>query len=523
MRWLVGSPPPGEYKGLMGTDRSRTEERQDVDGEDPFPPFDGLPGVASATKPVSRRLEETFFDTPDLALLRSGTTLSRTVGGDEPGWHLQLPDDGSWREVTEPLGRATKTVPKRLRSLVVGQTRGASLVPVAVISTSREVRRLRDEQGQVLAEVSEEQVQAIPAGADESSASTWSEWRVELVEGRRDLQQAVAALPDEVGGTSSAEPSRLARVLAHRLDDGAGVSPTPRKKGTAATVVQGRLAEQVTEIRRLDPLVRCDVPEAVHRMRVAIRRLRSALATYRPLLEREVTDPIRDELAWLGQALGEVRDTEVVHQRLRRLLAEEPVENVRGDVSSQVDRAMTARYGEARARCLEAMETPRYFALLERLDELVAEPPFAAAAGERAQDVLPRTVLHDWKRLRRSVGSLDGAEDAVERSLRLHAVRKAAKRARYAAEPLTDLYGKDARRFVKAATRVQTALGEHHDSTVIRQLLREQADAWSAGEDTAFTYGVLHVREETRAAAAEAEFAQAWRAASGKRLRRWLS
>ena len=504
----------------MGTVRSRTE-RNDVD-EAPLAAFDGLPGVTSVTKPVVRRLEETFFDTCDLALLRSGTTLSRTDGGDGPGWCLRLPDDGSWHEVREPVERGTKTVPERLRSLVQGQTRRASLVPVAVIRTHSEVRRLRGENGQVLAEVWEERVEAVPAGADDSPASTWSERRVVPAEGSSDLQQAVAALPDRALGTSPAGPSRLARVLAGRLDEGEGPA-TPRKKGPAAAVVHARLAEQVTEILRLDPLVRCDVPDAVHRMRVAIRRLRSALATYRPLLEREVTDPIRDELKWLAQALGEVRDTEVAHQRLRRLLAEEPAEAVRGDVRSEVDRHMTGRYDEARASCLEAMGSPRYFALLGRLDALLEQPPFTATARERARDVLPGAVLHDWKRLRASVRSLDGAEDPVERALRLHAVRKAAKRARYAAEPLTGLYGKDARRFVKAATRVQTALGEHHDCTVSQQLLREQADSTAAARGNAFTYGVLHVREEAHAAAAEAEFVKAWRVASAKRLRRWLS
>jgi CHAD domain-containing protein len=43
-----------------------------------------------------------------------------------------------------------------------------------------------------------------------------------------------------------------------------------------------------------------DEPDAVHQMRVATRRLRSALATYRPLLDRERTDPVRQELKWLG-------------------------------------------------------------------------------------------------------------------------------------------------------------------------------------------------------------------------------
>ena len=61
-------------------------------------------------------------------------------------------------------------------------------------------------------------------------------------------------------------------------------------------------------MRRLDPAVRLDADDAVHKMRVAVRRLRSTLATYRRLLDRDVTEPLRDELKWLGGVLGAVRD-----------------------------------------------------------------------------------------------------------------------------------------------------------------------------------------------------------------------
>jgi CHAD domain-containing protein len=45
-------------------------------------------------------------------------------------------------------------------------------------------------------------------------------------------------------------------------------------------------------------------------MRVATRRLRSALATYRQLFDAQRTEPVRQELAWLGTALGKPRDAE---------------------------------------------------------------------------------------------------------------------------------------------------------------------------------------------------------------------
>lgn len=507
----------------MTTQRSRSVDRYEVDDDVALPSLEGLPGVASVTKPVRRRLESTYFDTADLALGRNGITLSRTEGGEESGWHLRVPDAASSHEVSEPLGRSTKTAPKRLRSLVQAHVRDASLVPVVVVTARSDVRRLRDARRRLLGEVAEDHVEATPAGAEDGTARSWTEWRFEPAEGDQAFRDAVATLLEDGGGTPVEEVSRLDGVLEGRVHEGPAPGPSPRKKGPASAVVSARLREQVAEVRRLDALVRSDAPHAVHDMRVALRRLRSALATYRPLLDRDVTDPVRDELRWLAQALGQVRDTEVIRRRLQRLLSEEPSENAQGDVGSELERQMSARYDEARVRSLEAMESPRYFALLERLDQLATDPPFTAVADEQAQAVLRRAVRRDWKRLRQRVAAVDEVEDATERALRLHAVRKAAKRTRYGAEPLRRLYGKDARRFVKAAKRVQTSLGEHHDSTVSQQVLREQADASTTTGGGGFTYGVLHTREEAMGARARADFEKAWEAASDKRVRRWLS
>ena len=109
------------------------------------------------------------------------------------------------------------------------------------------------------------------------------------------------------------------------------------------------------------------------------------------------------------------------------------------------------------------------------------------------------------------------------RSARLHEVRKAAKRARYAAEPLVGVYGKDAKRFVKAMKRIQSLLGEQHDTVAARIRLRSMADhAAEEGEDT-FTLGVLHAHEEREGDELEAAFGPVWARARKKKLRRWLS
>jgi CHAD domain-containing protein len=291
---------------------------------------------------------------------------------------------------------------------------------------------------------------------------------------------------------------------------------------TAADVVQARLTEQVRELRALDPLVRRDVPDSVHRMRVATRRLRSALATFRPLLDRHVTDPLRDELKWLAGVLGEVRDTEVMHERLTALVADELAGAIRGGADSRIDHELVNRYEAARVEAMKALRSPRYHDLLERLDELTAAPPWTATASEGAEAALPTRVRSDWKRLERRMDTAAGTADRTERAARLHEARKAAKRFRYAAETAVPVHGKDARRLVKRTKRLQTVLGDHHDAVVTQEWLRELADVVAAeGEDT-FTFGVIHAREEVLAETSEARLAKTWKKAARKKYRKWL-
>jgi CHAD domain-containing protein len=326
------------------------------------------------------------------------------------------------------------------------------------------------------------------------------------------------------GATPSAAPSKLARALDDRTPGPRyGPPPVPRRKGPAADLAGARLLELVTELRRRDPQVRHDVPDSVHKMRVALRRLRSALATYRPLLDREVTDPLRDELKWLGGVLSDARDAEVTLERLQEMIAAEPAVLVRGPVLRRVRRELGDQYRAARVRALAAMQSERYFALLDRLDDLLADPPWTDRARDRVRDVLPGRVRRDWKRLARRVSAVSETDDAVERNLRLHAARKAAKRARYAAEPMVALYGDDAASFVRATKTIQTVLGDHQDAVVAQPKLRDLADTAAAAGENAFTFGVLDVREEALAARTAAQFEDIWRAASRKRLRAWLS
>lgn len=489
------------------------------------PDLTDVPGVVRVAPPVQQELDATYFDTPDLRLVANKITLRRRTGGDDAGWHLKRPRvDGDRDELHAPLGRATKTVPVSLLTPVSVHLRGVKPGPVVRLATARAVHRLLDADGAVLAEVAQDEVTASRPSANGrvTTVETWSELEVELVGGDRSLLDAVVDRVVAAGASPSASASKLSRALGDRLPAPRPDRPEGVKKGSAGAVLLDHLREHVGRLKAQDPLVRADGHDAVHQMRVASRRLRSALATFRPMLDREVTDPIRGELQWLGTALGDARDAEVTRDHLRGLVEAQPPELVLGPVVARITTSMDARYRAAHDEALVDLDSPRYFALLDTLDRLVCEPPFTAAARGKADDVLLPLVAKTYTRIRKLVDAAEAETDPHLHDELLHEVRKAAKRARYAGESLVPSYGRPAKAWASKMEGIQESLGEHQDTVVVREkLLALAEEAAAAGENT-FTYGRLHGLEEKRAADTEDLFEHAWAAARVKAVHHWL-
>lgn len=507
-----------------GRPRQATEIEQKYELPEGFavPDLTGLPGVATVDDPVRHRLDATYFDTRDLRLLAARRTLRRRTGGTDAGWHLKEPADapGARTEVTLPPGRSVRTVPAALRDAVAVHTRGRDLEPVARLATTRTVHLLRDADGAPLAEVSLDEVEATAHGVDGGrSVSTWRELEVELVDGDRALLQAVAERVVEAGAEPSAHASKLARGLGR---SSGGPSPTPGADrphlGLAAATLRDYLTAEVAHLEANDPLVRADAPDAVHQMRVACRRLRSALASFRPLLDRSVTDPIRTELKWIAAELGAARDVEVIRDHLVEAVAQEPAALRRGPVVGRIRRTMDARYRQAHRHGAAQMDTPRYYALLDSLDDLVRELPLSPGASRRGRKKLARVAHRTWRRVDRVHDRLVEAEgsgaSAAEVDAILHDLRKAAKRARYAGEALVPVFGEAAEHYARVMEGIQSVLGEHQDSVVIRAELLDLADAAAAAGESSFTYGRLHARAEALGERTRHLFDEVWTGAA---------
>lgn len=486
------------------------ERKYDVEEGTALPRLKELPGVAQVDKPVKHRLEAEYFDTEDLRLTSRQITLRRRTGGSDAGWHLKLPAGaGERHEYHEPLGQDTDSVPDALLRLVRVHLRDSALVVVARLSTRRTVRHLRNSAGEVLAEFCDDHVHVETLHPKQGS-QRWREWELELIDGHPKLLDASHKLMAKKGSQPARHGSKLARALASHVKT---TKPSRASaKDAAGDVLLAYLAEQVQALTEQDPNVRLDAHDAVHKMRVATRRMRSALATYGKLLAApEKVRFLRGELKWLAGVLGEARDAEVMHERLKDMLAKEPTELVMGPVTRRVDIELGGDYQRAHEQVLEVLDGQRYFHLIETLESLLAAPALTKSGRQPARKVIPQLIQRDVKRLRAAVEEAKNHPAGTGDHPALHEARKDGKRLRYAAEAASPISPKKASRLVDAAHAVTKVLGDHQDSLVTRTVLRRLgSEAFLQGEN-GFSYGRLHALEEAAALEAEDHFHQNWK------------
>jgi CHAD domain-containing protein len=289
--------------------------------------------------------------------------------------------------------------------------------------------------------------------------------------------------------------------------------------GSAGEVVQAYVAAQVERLLAAVPRVRDGDDDAVHEARVATRRLRAALSVYRPVLDREITDPLRDELAELGHVLGQARDAYVERQALRRRLDHEDPALVVGPVERRIDEDRCAARLLAQDR-VDAWLTSERFA--ELVATLVQDLPRGPRADRKAAKLLPRRARRAWDRLDRALDVAAQAPTAEDRDEALHEVRKAARRARYASEVAALAVGAPARRSAERAHQVQEVLGSQHDAVTRQETLRRLAHQADLDGESTFTYGRLHALEQCAGDAAQEAAAAPLRRVSRRGHRRWM-
>lgn len=285
----------------------------------------------------------------------------------------------------------------------------------------------------------------------------------------------------------------------------------------------GYVGAQLEQLRRLEPAVRRAEPDSVHRMRVAARRARAALQAFRPLFGAAVPEALVAELRWLGRELAGARDAEVLRDLLIAELDEVPAESVLGPVRARVDGHFAPRVAEAEREVRGVLDSARYRRLLDGLAGFVASPEPAAEAALDADEVLPRLVAHSQRRVGRRMRAARQANAVSDRDRALHEARKAAKRARYAAEAVAPVLGRRPEKSADALKQLQSMLGDQHDSVIAADELRLLAIRSHAEGENGYTYGLLSARQQARAERMAAQAREQWRRADRRKCTAWMA
>jgi adenylate cyclase len=252
-----------------------------------------------------------------------------------------------------------------------------------------------------------------------------------------------------------ADPSRIS----------AGATPLEAFRSVALSCLAHLQANETGAMHTSDP-------EFFHQMRVALRRLRSAMRLFRPVLPPEVYAALTPRLRALTNSLGPARDWDVTIDDV--LL---PAQRALG-ADSRLDalvRAAQSQREEARRRARHSLASPEYGRLM--LD-LVAEVHGVdqAASGERPADLL-RFARKRLRKLRQSTGELAGVASTREVPA-LHALRVGIKRLRYAQEFFAPLHpAKRVKEDVGRLAKLQTKLGFINDLALAGRLLSGLVDS----------------------------------------------
>ncbi len=436
------------------------------------------------------RLFSVYWDTDDLALTRHGGALrTRRERGH---WELTAKwqnrvSNGLHRraEVTVPLpGRpaAPLVLPTGvLRDYLSAILAGRSLRPILTSDIRRQrlhVERVgaADRDGAV-AELDLDRVRL--AGPDRGKERiVYCEVEIEKQNGR---VSDVSLLSELLVQKFSLEPSPVTKFeRGMRMLYGPSVldvTVAPIATGdTVVCAVRKLFSDHLKQLRLFDPAARKgEDPEAVHQMRVAVRRMRSILRAFPEAFSSRQQRRFTGELRWLGQALGGVRDLDVQLERLERDSIAIPAWQ-RAALNGYLE-ALRLRKQASVAELRQTLELERYLGLLLSIEKFSNEATRRQVAGPRASQLFVeagraslKKLLHKFHKSVRADHSTTGPEE-------MHEIRIRAKRVRYLLESLSHLTGKKGYRLERCMAKVQSVLGRYRDEIIAADMARQYAES----------------------------------------------
>lgn len=468
-------------------------------------------GPFRLSKPDVQRLHTTYYDTPDLRLARWGASLRYRHG---EGWTLKLPQparNGAAYRTEHSFAGDPDRIPAGALDLAAALLRGRSPQALADLRTLRTQRDVRAGGGALLAAVTEDDVRVLRSN--------------EVVKRFRQLEvELQAAVPDAVlprlgqqlrkCGAGKVNPVAKAAIALY------GITPEPEvpekrlhRNATIYELVRATLSESVDRLVRLDPVLRVEPGvDAMHEARIAVRKLRSHLRTFRPVTDAAWNAELGDDLRWLGDVLGAARDADVLLAGLAEFVEDLPMNDRRHaeDALAPLRLRREAAYRELG----RALRDPRYAQLIEAVIA-AATAPRVQRPQRSAAPLVPLLMQRVWKKLRKRVRR--SGPRPTDRDL--HRIRIQAKHLRYAVEAVIPISRDGARGFARRAEALQGLLGRQHDAVTagiaVHEHLGDGAQAFIAREFAAL--------ERAAALSLGERFPRCWqRLARPKRRRFWV-
>jgi len=452
-----------------------------------------------------QRLNATYFDTPDQLLAKARISLRLR---DEDGRRVQTLKRGEGfsreeHEAPAPDEGLDLGMPA-LRKALTGAQRGA-LEPAFTVQVTRRARTFLHQGAEIELAVD----QGIIRAGDRSEPV--SEIELELKAGP---PQALFEVARELSRTAPLYLSFDGKAYrGQALRDGAEMSPRRHdrirlKRGadvTRALQTVGRSALSQLAANAL-VLRAVDGEEPLHQVRVAVRRLRSALTVFKPIADDEVRPALAAELKWLLSACDEARDLDVFAHDNHALGGDAAISTV----------VESARAG-AHARAQAAVTSKRFRDLLLEADAWIETGPWLEAGGRAearrsapASEFAVKALGRRWKRVSRRGRELKDLGDADRHHLRIDA-----KKLRYAFEAFAPLFdAREGERFLKRLKALQDALGALNDAAVATRLVERLAPK---GAGAAEASRLLLAREARRGRQMKAAVAAMEALADGRR------
>ena len=468
---------------------------------------------ASGKSAASQTLKTTYYDTAEGDLRRHGMTLRlRRVGRSAPRLAFKWgasPAQGPFAsgeiDVRHPAGDLDPSV---LGEFVASElrrtTEGRPLAPQFDVAVNRRQRRVTVGGLRAMATFEDGE---IVAGA---RCVTLRQIELELLAGDP------AALFDFAAEAALALPLRLeplsapARGLLLAADE----RPAPVKAGETTIPAQASFSEAATLIigealqhflANWPALREGDHPEAIHQIRVALRRLRALLALFHRSAPCAEYAEFRAEAKRIASALGPARETDAFAE----LLAAAPQSGFgRPDAFAALGVEIAARRETLQREARALIDTPACSLFVLRLRAFAARRASAPeAAGESARDLAASALDRLLHRALKQGRKLSQAPDEARHELRI-----ALKNLRYAAEVFGGLFTEppEVRAYLRRVAKLQDLLGAHNDAAGARTFL-EEIDA-PARASTAFAAGATLGWLTGGAVVAEHDLARAWKA-----------